>query len=450
MKKKTYETIMCVIAAVVFLVLPCKLVLALTANYWNELLWVQILQLCGVGALLVMILYSASIFQKNPGEFSDKCKKIWKNQKWMLCFFGFILCMFISFFLNERYQSYQAMADALYGSARRNEGIIFRCLEIVIMIGFVFVTDKKKKRNVYHILLVASLCLSIPVLAQEYDILADLLGLSQNKAFLYMAKEGKGASVLNYFNHYGYYLSLAILLAAGLFIAEKNRKRNVFYAICYIVNIFTLTVNNTFGSWLCAAVAMLLISVLWILRAIHLEERKNSKKHIKKMGIILAGFFLISAVREPKGDGMYAQTITFFQDIGKVATDSDSPEAMGAGTGRWSLWKTCGQFIAQKPLFGWCEDGIASLYHEEGYIQDRPANEYLQYAAFYGILGAGCYVLALILICVDRIKNLYKLPPEVLIAGGAVLAYALSACFGNTTNFVTMHFFVLLGMTAER
>ena len=43
------------------------------------------------------------------------------------------------------------------------------------------------------------------VLAQSNDGLADILGLSGNEAFRYMAEEGRYASVLNYFNHYGYY-----------------------------------------------------------------------------------------------------------------------------------------------------------------------------------------------------------------------------------------------------
>lgn len=55
---------------------------------------------------------------------------------------------------------------------------------------------------------------------------------------------------------------------------------------------------------------------------------------------------------------MFSQTREFFFDLGEVARDSESDEAKAAGTGRWKLWVECAGFIMEKPVFGWCEDGM--------------------------------------------------------------------------------------------
>ena len=98
---------------------------------------------------------------------------------------------------------------------------------------------------------------------------------------------------------------------------------------------------------------------------------------------------------------MFSQTREFFFDLGEVARDSESDEAKAAGTGRWKLWVECAGFIMEKPVFGWCEDGIADRYSEAGFVQDRPANESLEYAAFYGIPGAAFYLAAVFWIAAD-------------------------------------------------
>jgi O-antigen ligase len=106
-----------------------------------------------------------------------------------------------------------------------------------------------------------------------------------------------------------------------------------------------------------------------------------------------------------------------------------------------------GKYIVKHPLFGGCEDCMVSVYQEAEYkILTRPANEYLQYGAFFGIPALLCYVMTLIMIAVQKIKNVKRLSPAILILGGAVLSYAISACFGNTTVYTTFDFFVLLGL----
>lgn len=451
--KARYETAMCLIAGFVFLILPLKLCLALVFHCWNELLWVQLLQLSGVAAVLVMLIYLAHVYKSAPQNFWEKGKYFMISHKWVLLFAFFVLWMVLSFLVNKRYADYKGLSDALYGMPGRNEGMILRTLEFCLMAGFTLVCDKGKKRYVLNILLAASCFLCIPVLAQEYDWFAGITGLSGNADFQYMTSAGRNASVLSYFNHYGYYLCVVILLAAGLLIQSAAVGYTVFYLVCFAVNVFTLAVNNTFGSWLAAAAALFVISILYLVyfeihKASESDREFRQYRTFKIIAVFLL-FFLISGIYEKNGQNMFSQIGGFIRDVNEVAGDRGSEAAMNAGTGRWRLWTVCAGFIMEKPVFGWCEDGIAQEYRERGFFQDRPANEYLEYAAFYGLPAVCFYICALVIMLMNRIKGLKRLPLEVLAPGGAVIAYLISACFGNTTNYVTLHFFILLGFAME-
>lgn len=450
--KSIYETFLCVLICMIFMILPAKLFMALAFHYWNELLWVQLLQIAGVAAAIALLIYLAHVYKIDPGKFGEKVKKYILCRKWLILWLMFILCMIISFFTNRRYSDYVSMANALYGMPGRNEGILLRVMEIGIMVSAMLITDNRKKQVILNVLLTASVILSIPVLAQGYGWLADVTGLTNNEAFQYMTEYGSRASVLNYFNHYGYYLSVMILLSSGLLIMDKKLSETMFHLFVFLVNVVTLTVNNTFGGWLASAASILIMAVLYIIYFFR-EENPGTIVIVKRYQVfkviaVVILFFSVSSLSAAEGEGMFEQFGRFSRDINSIAEDSTSSEALNAGTGRWRLWISCGEFIQEKPLFGWCEDGIAQKYEEQGFVQDRPANEYLQYAAFYGIPAAILYVFVMLMILVDRLKHLKMLPAQVLVPGGAVMAYLISACFGNTTNYVTMHFFVLLGLAA--
>ena len=442
--REKYETVMCIAAGMTGVVLPLKLVTALCFQYWNELIWVQLLQLCGIACLLCMILYLAHVYMEAPKVFTYKIKNYLYRHKWLIFFGLFIIWMFLSFLANKRYSDYQGHSAALYGIPSRNEGILLRTLEFVMAAGLLAVSDGRKKRRVLNLLLAASLLLTVPVLAQSNDGLADILGLSGNEAFRYMAEEGRYASVLNYFNHYGYYLCTMIVLSGSMLMLAETAGGVCFSLLVYVINIITLNINNTFGGWLAAGISLIVLLFLMTGRFHGCKSRQAIYPYFKFFAAVLL-FFLISGAMEKNGEGMFSQTREFFFELGEVAKDSESDEAKAAGTGRWKLWVECAGFIMEKPVFGWCEDGIADRYSEAGFVQDRPANEYLEYAAFYGIPGAAFYLAAVFWIAADRLCQVRKLTPETLICAAAAMGYLISACFGNTTNYVTMHFFVLLG-----
>ena len=131
---------MCIAAGMTGVVLPLKLVTALCFQYWNELIWVQLLQLCGIACLLCMILYLAHVYMEAPKVFTYKIKNYLYRHKWLIFFGLFIIWMFLSFLANKRYSDYQGLSAALYGIPSRNEGILLRTLEFVMAAGLLAVS----------------------------------------------------------------------------------------------------------------------------------------------------------------------------------------------------------------------------------------------------------------------------------------------------------------------
>lgn len=232
--------------------------------------------------------------------FTYKIKNYLYRHKWLIFFGLFIVWMFLSFLANKRYSDYQGLSAALYGIPSRNEGILLRTLEFVMAAGLLAVSDGRKKRRVLNLLLAASLLLAVPVLAQSNDGLADILGLSGNEAFRYMAEEGRYASVLNYFNHYGYYLCTMIVLSGSMLMLAETAGGVCFSLFVYVINIITLNINNTFGGWLAAGISLIVLLFIMTGR-FHGCKSRPIYPYFKLFTAVIL-FFLISGAMEKNGE----------------------------------------------------------------------------------------------------------------------------------------------------
>ena len=261
----------------------------------------------------------------------------------------------------------------------------------------------------------------------------------------------KYESIFCHFNHYGYYLCMAILCCAGLIFTDENRKSMLCHSALMSINIWSLVLNDTFGSYLAATVAIIIMPVIYLVQ-IKLNHRKMIKKEIGRLLLPILIFLIVSICSTKASDSISSQFGKFGTDVQSVLTTVTEKEAAQqsmadqAGTGRWRLWRTAAGFIAERPVFGYGADGIIDRYADAGFIQDRPANEYIEYAAFFGIPGLVFYLAACISILVVCMKKLKILKPVTLAVFGCVLAYAISACFGNTMYYTTVYFYMFLGL----
>ena len=252
-------------------------------------------------------------------------------------------------------------------------------------------------------------------------------------------------------NHYGYFLTMVIMVILGLYYKslneesykEKKSKQNtVFYIVSFAVQIYTLMKNDTMGAYVAIVISMIILLV-----CVRKRINKTRLLHIIPL-IILIVFTVLSSVgviTSVLGETIGQSLVVLWQDVFKVAKKSDDMDQ--AGTNRIFLWKQAIEMIKRKPLFGWGPEGLQGEYKAITGV-DRPHNEYLQHAAFLGIPALLMYLSALFSLCFDRIRKIHSVPYEQLIAGGVTIAYLISAFFGNTLFYTTPYFFIFLGITA--
>lgn len=337
----------------------------------------------------------------------------------MLFFLPFVLCMFISTCLNGFTEA------AISGDPYRNESLLSYTLYVMVYFfcGTVLFSKKCKQILLYTFL---GISLILAASAMVHIWITPLPAYAQNVGL---------SAVFHQFNHYGYYLLFSILLSGGLFATEQNAKAKGFCLFVFLINNIVLVLNDTFGCYLAVFISLLLQNiVLWI---------KN--KRISWLSLLLLGcFFGVSLIMSIWYDTVFRNIFGFFQDIGNVA---ENPKASGsAGTGRWTLWMHTLQYISEKPLFGFGVDGIHDrLDLETNHCNNRPHNEYLQYAAFFGIPAALFYLLGIGAVYIHTWKNRVKWNAYTLTACIAAFGYLLSACFGNTMYYTAPWLFMLLG-----
>jgi len=237
-------------------------------------------------------------------------------------------------------------------------------------------------------------------------------------------------------NHCGYYLTMTIVSLFGLSLYETNRKKRVLYIISMEIQFFALITNNTFGSFLGVILAVPLIYLIYFF---------SGHRYHYRILLPAAVLLLVSGVQ-------YKIVLNNFSvlgsDVGTIADDPNSMEAGATGSGRFILWKYTFEKILKSPVFGYGPDGLA--YDMPDYIRhSRPHNEYLQYAAFFGIPGLLLYLSALVSLAVRRVRQLSRLPSSTLAAAGALIGYLISAFVGNTMFYSAPFFFMLFGLVCS-
>ena len=246
------------------------------------------------------------------------------------------------------------------------------------------------------------------------------------------------AAIFHQFNHFGYFLLMSGMCAAGLFIIEKKSKLKIYAIIVFFVIVSTLIINDTFGCYLGVLFGLLFLPFGFIL-----VNKKIKLKHV--MPLVLFGLITVAMNQITGTVGNNMSILS--KDINKIVIQDETSGS--AGTGRWVLWISAMKFIKDKPLFGHGLDNLGELYDPLGVGTDRPHNEYLQYAAHLGIPALLFYLCGIGSVFIKAYKNRTNLTDTTLVTLGVVAAYLVSACFGNTMYYTTPYFMMLLGMATK-
>lgn len=246
-------------------------------------------------------------------------------------------------------------------------------------------------------------------------------------------------------NHSGYFITMAIMATVGLISLDCRICIKVIGVLMYMINVWCLIMNDTFGCYLAVAAGLVFLSVILLVKY----------KKLNRMVVLSVLLFIaVSSWTNYKTDIISRNFGVTTKDIGKIANGSE--DAGRAGTGRWELWVNAAKYMVKSPVLGCGPDCLTGIEKQqvdkdagEGNLSE-PHNEYLQYAAEIGIPGALCYVMALIMIFIYNSKDLKKSDDSRIYNGAVVFAYCVSALFGVIMFYTAVFFFFFLGMSSRR
>ena len=265
-------------------------------------------------------------------------------------------------------------------------------------------------------------------------------------------------------NHYGYYLLLVLVTTAILFITEKKKVNKSLYLVSYIFIMYYFIKNNTFGCYIAFAVMI----IIYFSYSIYI------KKDITSSVVCLVIFIIMSFVVQINGQSIVAKNVrVLFSDIGKILNidisknnissegaidknlNSDEIENNNldnidsgwekAGSGRAELWKYGIQLFLEKPILGYGPENLEQEYARFNIDQDRPHNLIIQLATTSGIIGLLLYCTSIGIIIIRGIKKIREKESIGKVVLFVVIAYLISAMFGNSMYYTSPYFFIFLG-----
>ena len=189
-------------------------------------------------------------------------------------------------------------------------------------------------------------------------------------------------------NHYGYYLSMVILLSLGMCFFEKQLWQKILFgALCVTLSI-QLLLNGSLGPEIAVCAALLLFPFAYRI----FKQKWNAFTFIPPATFLIFAAF----INHGQFYSDFAKTIVQLFSVG----NAPSEELETFGTGRMALWIHSFELIKNYPLFG---IGLGN-FTINGAV-DRPHNEYLQYAVNGGIIASLLYISALCIMFVRVFKN---------------------------------------------
>ena len=294
-------------------------------------------------------------------------------------------------------------------------------------------------------------------------------------------------------NHYGYYLSIGVILCATMFIKEKNLYFKIIGLLGFIVTTYMAILNNTFGAYLgilVAIVGMLIYSIVGVFSSRNsLEDNKDTSNKANPVAqllkiitiVLIFGSFSFS-ITEPNKEKpiVIVNFETTYKDIGiwldaaksneenyvevnnndKIDSEknnktdnNDEKETISksaianTGSGSGQVWVGVFELVKQTPFFGWgLENLLNEFYNQLDINEGRTHNLVLQLMGTTGIVGMLLYMVAVIAIfirCLKRIKNWNMLEYITIFC---FISYMVSSLFGNSAFYTSPYFMIILGI----
>lgn len=352
-------------------------------------------------------------------KFKDKYKKEQFNKYEKL-----ILILITLFFISCIISTLLAISpiQSLLGTSYRKEGLFTYIGYFFIMINSMFLDDKSKKKY-YQILITVAVIIS-------------LFSLFKINNFLFPYQYSYNG-IFYQFNHFSYFLIIALVFNTCLFISSNNTNEKIIYYISYLILLVQLILNNTFGGYLALTITSIFIIIYYV-----------KIKKIKLSSFILVITFIICSLFITKNNESIVLK-NFFDNTKEVINTNfeDENQLSKLGTSRGKLWIEAIKMIEKRPIIGYGIENLEQEYHKiEMLYADKPHNMILALSGYIGIPGMLCFIISIILILYLVLRNIKNISNEDLISFFAVICFSCSSIVANSMFYTTPYVFVCLGI----
>ena len=277
-------------------------------------------------------------------------------------------------------------------------------------------------------------------------------------------------------NHYGYYLAVSIALTSAMIVHQFSKpctvtppdgeecpptllndegntdqsekkdanKKSVgskwidlsIWSLMLIMQCIALAYNNTLGAWLAVLFSQIFLFVVYRVR-----DGKINKYILYTLGLFVGASIVCSIFTK----SIFTSVIKTFIDIGNIASGAENADK--AGSGRWKIWKWTVRHILDRPLIGNGIEGILQYTIAEDIETGSPHNEFLEYAAFFGIPAALAYIAGCVSVFLHGLKYRKQINALTLICMAGAISYLASSFFGVCFYYTIVYNFIFLGLS---
>ena len=235
------------------------------------------------------------------------------------------------------------LRNAILGGSYMNDGLLSYLFYAGVFLCASFIRKEKHRLWILRLYSAVVCYLAVIMVVQE---------LTDN-AFLLYCFPARRAAVFNQFNHFGYVLCMAVHASTGLYLYDRcaGTAVRIVYLLAFSFLVYSLLMNETFGSYLATLFAFPVIYLFYTRRGGMLNWKSSLP------------FLLFLAISVIDCFGLTPGPYRLLNDFSQLAKDIFSigigaEEADKAGTGRFILWKDTVHRIAQRPIFGFGPNGF--------------------------------------------------------------------------------------------
>jgi len=389
----------------------------ITSDYQHNI------QSLGLITLEFAVVYLLGRIILNKGQLLKKIK----SEPWHYFLLAMLLWSCICTMLSDDSHT------SFFGTGYRFEGLQTYFYYAAVYVCALVVANGKWRKHLLGLFSFVGNVVAILVVMQDYGI-----------GFWKDVFAGQLAAMFFHFNHTGYFMNMTIVCTMGMYLFSESRKWRIWYLLSMLIQVFGLLVNSTFGAFLgsCCALVMLLV---FFVRFYKKPALRMLAPVLVIIALSIASYF--GYIPNSRGEDMRYNAQMVSGGAEDVVTDAD--DAWLAGHGRIRLWTLGLQMIPKRPIFGYGPEQLDSELAQFMWL-DRPDNEFIQYAIFLGVPGLTFYLIALIWLFLHQWIRLKELDVTTVVAAGCVIAYLVSALFGNSMFYTTPYLFMFLAFASGR